>query len=83
KLVKELIIRDVNHPSIVIWANGNEGGNNYNLLEEYPKYDIQDRTVIHPWNTLGETNTLHYPSYDYVYEALTNGDKVYFPTEFL
>ncbi|MGI8635949.1 MAG: glycoside hydrolase family 2 protein, partial [Segetibacter sp.] len=26
KLVKELVIRDVNHPSIVIWDNGNEGG---------------------------------------------------------
>ncbi len=83
KLVKELIVRDSNHPSIVMWANGNEGGNNYDLLDEYPKYDIQNRVVIHPWNTLGETNTLHYTSYDYVYEALTNGDKVYFPTEFL
>lgn len=83
KLVKELIVRDVNHPSIVMWANGNEGGNNYDLLEEYPKYDIQDRVVIHPWNTLGKTNTLHYPSYDYLYQALTYGDKVYFPTEFL
>lgn len=83
KLVKELVIRDVNHPSIVMWANGNEGGNNYDLIKEYPKYDIQNRVVIHPWNTLGETNTLHYPSYDYLFQALTYGDKVYFPTEFL
>ncbi len=83
KLVEELIVRDVNHPSIIMWANGNEGGNNYDLLEEYPKYDIQNRMVIHPWNTLGETNTLHYPSYDYVYNVLTKGDKIYFPTEFL
>ncbi len=26
KLVKEMIERDVNHPSIIIWSNGNEGG---------------------------------------------------------
>lgn len=83
KLVKELVVRDLNHPSIVMWANGNEGGNNYDLIQEYAKYDIQNREVIHPWNTLGKTNTLHYPSYDYLFQALTYGDKVYFPTEFL
>ena len=29
KLVKEMVQRDVNHPSIIIWSNGNEGGWNY------------------------------------------------------
>lgn len=83
KLVKELITRDVNHPSVVLWANGNEGGNNYDLLPDYPRYDPQERVVIHPWNTLGETNTFHYPSFNYVADVLSNGDKIYFPTEVL
>ncbi len=83
QLVKELVTRDVNHPSIVMWANGNEGGNNHELVDDYYKYDPQNRTVIHPWNTFGETNTLHYPAYDYVNTVLSRGDKVFFPGEFL
>lgn len=83
KLVKELLVRDVNHPSIVMWANGNEGGNNYELIDEYAKYDPQKRIVIHPWNTLGETNTLHYPDYGCCAGYFFNGDKVFFPTEWL
>ena len=83
KLVKELVVRDVNHPSIVLWANGNEGGNNYDLLPDYPVYDPQNRTVIQPWNTLVETNTFHYPDLDYVTDVLANRDKIYFPTEFM
>ena len=39
KLVKEMIERDVNHPSIIIWSNGNEGGWNYNLDPLFAKYD--------------------------------------------
>ncbi len=31
RLVKEMIDHDVNHPSIVIWSNGNEGGHNLDL----------------------------------------------------
>ncbi|MBF9252710.1 glycoside hydrolase family 2 [Pontibacter sp. 172403-2] len=83
KLVKELVVRDVNHPSVVIWDNGNEGGNNYDLIDDYALYDPQHRTVIQPWNTLGETNTFHYPDFNYVADVLSKGDKVYFSTEFM
>ena len=31
KLLKEMIVQDVNHPSIIFWANGNEGGHNTGL----------------------------------------------------
>ncbi|WP_375443899.1 glycoside hydrolase family 2 protein [uncultured Fibrella sp.] len=83
KLVKELITRDVNHPSIVLWANGNEGGFNFDLLPDYPKYDVQKRPIIHPWlNRLG-TNTKHYINYNYGLGTFFNGHDVFFPTEFL
>ena len=26
RLLEEMVVRDVNHPSIVLWSNGNEGG---------------------------------------------------------
>ena len=83
KLVKELVLRDVNHPSIVLWANGNEGGFNYELLPDYPKYDPQNRPVIHPWLTLNGMNTTHYIGYDYGLNTFFNGSDVFFPTEFL
>ena len=31
KIVEEMVTRDVNHPSILFWDNGNEGGFNTNL----------------------------------------------------
>lgn len=79
--VRQLITRDVNHPSIIMWANGNEGGFNFELLPEYPKYDIQNRHVIHPWLEEEQTNTYHYPSYGVGTQFLFNGNKVFFPTE--
>ena len=30
-LVNQMLKRDINHPSIIFWANGNEGGFNYDL----------------------------------------------------
>jgi len=83
KLVKEMIIRDVNHPSIVIWDNGNEGGFNKSVRLDYGLYDPQNRTVIEPWSTYLNTNTHHYPQYNAVYKALTTGSTVFFPTECL
>jgi len=83
KLVKELVIRDVNHPSIILWANGNEGGWNTELDDKYAVWDIQKREVIHPWGIYNKTNTLHYIGYDYLaYDGFWK-DKIFFPTEFL
>jgi hypothetical protein len=53
-LVKETVIRDVNHPSVILWANGNEGGFNFDLDDDFAKYDPQNRPVIHPWDNLKE-----------------------------
>lgn len=83
KLVRELVIRDRNHPSILFWANGNEGGFNFDLLDEYYKWDPQRRRPIHPWLEDAEVNNAHYPTWNYVYDYLTKDRKVWFPTEFL
>lgn len=83
KIVKETVIRDVNHPSILLWANGNEGGWNRELDDDYAQWDIQNREVIHPWEIFGKTNTMHYPRhYVFAYDNYAK-DKIYFPTEFL
>ncbi len=83
RLVKELVIRDVNHPSIVLWDNGNEGGFNKDVRGDYSLYDPQRRTVIEPWSIINGTNTKHYPKFSYVENALNNGKEIFFPTEFL
>jgi len=83
KIVEETVVRDVNHPSILLWANGNETGWNRELDDDYAKWDIQKREVIHPWNIFRKTNTMHYPSYHiFAYDTYAK-DKIYFPTEFL
>lgn len=83
KLVKELVVRDVNHPSILFWDNGNEGGWNRGLDNDYALYDPQKRTVIHPWEKFNGTDTKHYPDYNYIVNAVATGQEVFFPTEFM
>jgi hypothetical protein len=83
KLVPELIHRDVNHPSIILWANGNEGGFNYDLLQLYAEHDPQRRTVIHPWLNFNGLNTSHYEVYDCCADWFFHGDDLILPTEFL
>jgi len=83
KLVEELVIRDVNHPSIIIWDNGNEGGWNRELDGEFARWDPQKRHVIHPWEHFNFTDTAHYRPYGCCPERLFNGKDVFFPTEFL
>lgn len=88
KLVTSMIRRDVNHPSIVIWSNGNEGGHNFELVADYPRLDPQQRHVIHPtpsWDSpsiFNGVDTAHYPTYEDHLKRLA-GDTIYLPTEFL
>ncbi len=84
KLVRELVLRDVNHPSVILWDNGNEGGFNYELADDYARYDPQARPVIHPWeNEVGKINTTHYRGYDCCAGKFFNGRDIFMPTEFL
>ena len=84
KLVKEMVEHDVNHPSILFWDNGNEGGFNFYLDGEYAKYDPQGRIVLHPWAAYpaGIADTNHYPTYDALRKKLAD-DPVLMPTEML
>lgn len=40
QFVKELVIRDVNYLFVVIWDNGNEGGNNFVFDDDFYFYDL-------------------------------------------
>jgi hypothetical protein len=83
KLVKEMVERDVNHPSVVIWNNGNEGGHNFDLDPVFDAMDIQKRPVIHPWQVFRGISTEHYINYNYGNGTYFQGHDVFFPTEFL
>ncbi len=81
-LVEELVTRDVNHPSILFWDNGNEGGWNTELDAEFSRWDPQDRPVLHPQQELNGVETMHYRSYGETQEYL-RGEYIFFPTEIL
>ena len=82
RLIGEMVPRDVNHPSILFWDNGNEGGWNRAVDGEFDKWDPQHRTVLHPWENFNHLNTAHYRKYPEV-ERILAGSDVYMPTEFL
>ena len=84
KLVKEMVEHDVNHPSILFWDNGNEGGFNLDLDGDYAKLDPEKRTVLHPWAAYppGIADTKHYPNFATLQQKLA-ADPVFFPTEML
>ena len=82
KLVKEMVERDVNHPSIIWWSNGNEKGWNDELNGEFHKYDPQKRPVLHPQGNFGGFETMHYRSYGESQNYMRLPE-IFMPTEFL
>jgi len=78
-----MIEKDVNHPSIVVWDNGNEGGFNFDLDPLFDQNDVQGRPLIHPWAVFRHTDTQHYINYDYGNGTYWHGHDIIFPTEFL
>ena len=82
KLIAEMVPRDVCHPSILFWDNGNEGGWNRDLDDQFALYDPQKRTVLHPWENFNGIDTDHYESYSSVRKKLA-GSTPFMPTEFL
>ena len=82
RLVGEMVRRDVDHPCVLVWDNGNEGGWNNDLDQEFAKWDVQQRIVMHPRSTDHGVNDPHYPDYAKVV-AESGGPAVYFPTEYL
>ncbi len=82
-ILREFITRDVNHPSVILWSNGNEGGWNKALDGMFAVLDPQGRHVVHPWADFNGIDTHHYPSYQTGPGKLGNGWKVFMPTEFL
>lgn len=83
KLVASMIRHDVNHPSIILWANGNEGGHNRELDPLFAAEDIQKRPVIHPWEDFNGFDTQHYREYNYGIGNYRHGHSIVMPTEFL
>ncbi len=83
RLIRSMVARDVNHPSIFLWSNGNEGGFPTDCRDEYALHDPQGRRLVEPWSLLDGLDSKHYPRYAYTYEALTMGKDVFMPTEFL
>ena len=83
KLIKEMVNRDVNHPCVILWSNGNEGGWNEENDHLFQFYDPQKRDVIHPWADFNNIDTHHYPQYQTGIHRFTNGYKIFMPGEFM
>ena len=82
QIAEEMVTRDVNHPSIIFWSNGNEGGFNYELEPVFQKLDPQQRVVLYPWANRNGFETKHYRSWGETAEYMRQKE-IFMPTEFL
>lgn len=82
-LLKSMMHESENNPSIIFWANGNEGGHNPELDYIFFDEDIQKRPLIWPWAVYGGFETTHYREYNYGIGTYDHGHNIVMPTEFL
>ena len=82
QIVEDMVTRDVNHPSIIFWSNGNEGGFNYELEPVFTRLDPQQRVVLYPWANRNGFETKHYRSWGETAEYMRQKE-IFLPTEFL
>lgn len=94
QIVKEIVTRDVNHPSVILWSNGNHNAHNPELDEVFQEWDIQNRRPLKnapknanifegyspDWDIV---NTTFYPNYETVKRALFEENHIYLPNETL
>jgi hypothetical protein len=83
KLVKETVLRDHNHPCVVVWDHGNEGGWDFYNEKNFHVYDIQKRPVIYPWLLRNGADTHHYPEFNYAAGRYIFGNDPFMATELL
>ncbi len=83
KLIKETVLKDENHPSVVIWDHGNEGGWLFENEKWLPYWDIQDRPVICPWLLHNGVETHHYPEFNQGIGRNVFGNDPFMATELL
>ena len=81
-MVEQMVKRDVNHPSIIFWSNGNEGGFNYELEPYFTKFDPQQRVVLYPWGNRNGFECKHYRSWGETADFMRQKE-IFMPTEFL
>lgn len=82
EIAYNLVATYQNFPSVIFWANGNEGGFNREIDEVFRLYDLQERPIIHPWSYFEGLDTYHYPRWEN-FTAKLSGPNLYLPTEFL
>ena len=90
ELVHEMVIRDVNHPCVIAWDNGNEGGwnttvdnNGAGSTNVYAIWDPQNRHVNRPSSTFNNVQDDHYPSFNTFTNSLGAGLTAFSCTEIL
>jgi len=81
KLIRETVLKDENHPSVVVWDHGNEGGWDFANEKWFYKYDIQKRPIIYPWLLRNGVDTHHYPEFDFAVGRFVFGNDPFYTTE--
>ena len=80
--VRELVTRDANHPSVLVWDNGGEQGANRALAGEFILFDRQRREVLAPGEFFAGVDATHLSTYPDLLEK-TRHPVVFLPTGLL